>query len=315
MHGRIAFAGPFDFELTLRLACAAPLAIAGREWRPAPDHWHGREYHRVVWWTGQPALLRIKNQGVVESPKLEWWLEGADAEGHPERIAERVRRMFSADVDLSACYASFRPDPVLSTLAQQFYGLRVLRFPSLFEGMANTILEQQLNFWFASQVKRRLIETFGPAVSYQGCTYHGYPSPSALMRLRPEDLRPLQISAPKARALIGLAQAACARTEALETGLSSILAVTGEGETALEAACEHLMQLRGVGRWSAEYVLLRGLGVTDALPAGDVGLQRSVRQLYRLRSPVTPLALRRRWRKLSPWRGYAAYYVWLTQWA
>jgi len=99
--------------------------------------------------------------------------------------------------------------------------------------------------------------------------------------------------------------------------LSSIARAEAAGELTSDAlhtlgaekACLRLMSLPGVGRQAAEAVLLHGLGYTDALPADDIRLRRSVEHLYALRAPVTALALRRRWRPLAPWRGYAALYA------
>ncbi len=305
LQGRVAVAGPFDLELSARLLCAPPRA--GRDWSAAGDYWHGREYRRVVWWTGQPALLRLSNRGSIDNPNLGWRLTGAsrDSDYAPHTVtgvASRVRAMVSADTDLAACYASFRGDPVLEPLTQRFCGLRVLRFPSLYECLVATILEQQLNFWFAAQVKRQLYTAFGPEVEFEGHRYRGVPAPAVLAGLTPEALRPLQVSAPKARALAAMARAA----------LAGELHPPSEHDA--EAVIEHLMRLRGVGRWSAAYARLRGLGHTDALPLQDAGLLRSVTLLYGSRTSLTPQALERKWRRFAPWRGYAAYYIWLTQW-
>jgi DNA-3-methyladenine glycosylase II len=308
MRGRLDITGPLDLELSARLLCAPPRA--GRAWHATGDYWHGHEYRRIVWWTGQPALLRLFNRGSIDHPDVGWRLEGVTGgvtggAGERAAIAHRVRHLISADTDLAACYASFRSDPVLGPLSERFCGLRILRFPSLYECLVATILEQQLNFWFAAQVKRQLFTAHGPEIVFEGRHYIGVPAPARLAELTPEALRPLQISAPKARALAAVA--AAARDGRLDPPPDP------DAHDA-EAVAEHLMRLRGVGRWSATYARLRGLGHTDALPSDDVGLLRSVTHLYSARSPVTPQGLQRRWKKLAPWRGYATYYVWLTQW-
>lgn len=289
-----------------------------RRARPAPspaprpsglsalDHWQGREYRRVVWLAGTPWLLRLKSCGLVDRPEVAWRLEGDAAAAPPARAnAEAlVRRIISADLDLPAFYRALAADNVLADLARRFHGLRLIRFPSLYECLVSTVLEQQLNYLFANTVKRRLAEAAGPRIEFDGKTYHGLPCAADLAGMLPADLRALQISLPKARYLLALA-AAAAQGGLDEDRLARL---------PLDEATAALRQFAGVGDWTAAYALLRGLGHTDALPAGDVGLQRAVAALYDLRAPATPLAIQRRWRSLAPWRGYATFYSWFTLW-
>ncbi len=53
-----------------------------------------------------------------------------------------------------------------------------------------------------------------------------------------------------------------------------------------QAALERLYELRGVGRWSGEYVLLRGLGRTDTFPGDDVGARNKLKNLLSLKEPL-----------------------------
>jgi DNA-3-methyladenine glycosylase II len=75
---------------------------------------------------------------------------------------------------------------------------------------------------------------------------------------------------------------------------------------------EQLQTLVGIGRWTAEYVLLRGLGHADSIPAGDVALQRAIGRAYygRMATEAEVRTLAEPW---APWRGYAAVTWWYTQ--
>ena len=289
--GRLRPAGPLDFQLSL----AAPHAMG------AGAH----AYQGVVAWGGAPAVLHLRGRGVVERPELDWRIEGATAD--PTAVSARLERWVSADVDLAACYAAFARDPVLAALAQRLHGLRVLRAPSLYSGLLAAVLDQQQGFGGGAAKLARLRTALGPPAP-SDASVHGDPPPVTLARMRPDALAAselaLGIGLPQARALIAVARAAAAG--ALDDEEWATLP--------LDTARERLLKLRGVGRWSADCALLAALGHTDALPAEDPGLLRLARRLYALRAPLTPQALHRRWAKLAPWRGYAAYYVLFTQW-
>jgi len=302
---RVAPVAPFDFEMSLRFVCQPPRTVAASSWEPGADVWTGREYRRVLWLGGRPLLLLLRNAGLVDKPALEWRVAGATLNDAEQKAVQEIAgHMVSADIDLAPFYARARLDPVLNDLRDQYYGLKVIRFPSLYECLVSTVLEQQINLLFAATLKRRLMETFGPVVEHDGRPWRGYPPPETLARLIPDQLRPLQISERKASYLIGIARA-FAEGKIDEAGLRREPA---------EKAVETLTGLRGIGRWTAEYSLLRGLGHTDVLPADDVGLQRTAGLLYGLKAPATAMSIRRRWKRLSPWQGYAALYLWFTYW-
>jgi DNA-3-methyladenine glycosylase II len=79
-----------------------------------------------------------------------------------------------------------------------------------------------------------------------------------------------------------------------------------------DEARQALMALRGVGRWTAEYALMRGLGARDELPAADVGLQIAATRLYGLERRPTEPELRALAEPWTGWRSYYAFYLWFT---
>jgi DNA-3-methyladenine glycosylase II len=78
-----------------------------------------------------------------------------------------------------------------------------------------------------------------------------------------------------------------------------------------DEALVKLQTLVGIGRWTAEYVLLRGLGYPDSIPAGDVALQRAIGLAYYGR-PATEAEVRLTALPWAPWRGYAAMCWWFS---
>ena len=79
-----------------------------------------------------------------------------------------------------------------------------------------------------------------------------------------------------------------------------------------DEAVAELTRLRGVGRWTAEYVCLRGLGHRDAIPAADVGLKIAIGRAYGLGRQATEAEIRALAERWAGWRGHAAFCWWYS---
>jgi DNA-3-methyladenine glycosylase II len=138
----------------------------------------------------------------------------------------------------------------------------------------------------------RLAVAFGATFVEGDETVHAFPRPEDLAGLSPADLRQFGFSRQKGRSIVELAQSVAEGQMDLEG-----LAVLPDDE-----AVNRLCKLRGVGRWTAEYVLLRGLGRTHVFPADDVGARNNLQRLLRLANPLDYEEVRH---VLSRWDGYA----------
>jgi len=121
---------------------------------------------------------------------------------------------------------------------------------------------------------------------------YAFPRPDDVARCRLDSLRRRGFSRQKARALLELARAIVEEHLDLE-GLAALDD---------EAAVVRLLQIKGVGRWTAEYVLLRGLGRLHIFPGDDVGARKALGHLLGRRKPLDYPGVRR---ALAPWKPYA----------
>jgi DNA-3-methyladenine glycosylase II len=220
------------------------------------------------------------------------------------RVVPAVRRL-AADVwsladDLRCCYRLLGADPVMAPLVRQWRGLRNVRTPNLYEALAIAILNQQISVAAAEAIRRRLHAALGDRLTFAGTTYIGFPSPRRLRATSPRTLRGLGLSRQKARYILEVADRAAA-------GLLEPARFDGVSD---EEAITMLMDVPGVGRWTAEIALMRGLGRRDIFPAGDLGLivaaQRVFGHAVRLREDDMRV-LAERWKG---WRTYGALYLW-----
>lgn len=295
---------PFSFTKTLRFILSPPALLNGRRFAPLLDYFEDGEYRRVAEVGGQPILYGVCEHQTSPVTLRARILSGPAGPAAKSAVESLVARQFSTNLDLGPFARLAERDRVLAKLCAHFQGMRIPQAASVYETLISAILEQQINLTFAHQVKKALIETYGKSVEYERRRYNAFPEPAALAITTPRELRRLQISGPKARYIIGISRATLDGTLDLE-GLRSV-----EPSVALAKLLEH----KGVGPWTAQYVGLRALGHVDCLPAADVGLQKAIQTFYGLRKqpPAKKVeALARPW---SGWRSYATFYLWLTYW-
>ena len=197
------------------------------------------------------------------------------------------------DPDL-ACRHLMAADPRLGELMEKAgpFTMRPIPTQSLFAALARSIVYQQLSGKAAGTILARTIQLFAP---------RRFPTPRDLLEAPVEQLRSAGLSANKAAALKDLA----ART--LDGTVPSLAQVRRMDD---ETIIERLTEVRGIGRWTVEMLLIFRLGRPDVLPLTDLGVRKGfARTFKRGRMPEAAAMLRRaeRWR---PYRSVASWYMW-----
>jgi DNA-3-methyladenine glycosylase II len=243
----------------------------------------------------------VEQVGAPGRAVLDVRLEGPDAASEAALDAARrvVDRALGASTDVAAFYRAHRADPLLAASIRDFRGLRVAGVPSLWEALVSAILAQQVNLMFAYDIRRELALSFGWRARILGREFVAFPAPEALAGETPRRLRRFRLSGSKARAIAGLARAFAKGTLSED----EIVALPDE------EGIERLTSFRGVGRWTAEIALLRGLGRTDIFPAGDLGVVKYLAQgLLGRSAKAKEDEMRRFAERWKPHRGYALVY-------
>jgi len=248
---------------------AAPFRLDLTAWalrrRPdnAVDRLEGGVYRRVLVADGAPVSLSVRQVGGVDSPRLEIEAAGDMAAAEVAHAAQAsLVRVLGLSFDMSAFHQLAAADAYLGPLAARLRGIRPPRYPSAFEALVNAVVCQQITLSLGIRVLNRLVEGYGLAVG----DAHAFPRPEDLAGADPDRLRALGLSAQKARAVVDVAQ----RVASGDLDLEGLAGLDDE------AAIARLVELRGVGRWSAEYLLLRGLGRVHVFPGDDSGLRRNL---------------------------------------
>ena len=161
-----------------------------------------------------------------------------------------------------------------------------------YRSLLRAILYQQLTGPAAAAIEKRFLALFGGRS----------PRPQELLSTSPEAMRSTGVSRQKAGYLHSLAEHAEAGT-------------LGNGRLHRkpdDEVIEIVTQIKGVGRWTADMLLMFCLGRPDVLPVGDLGVQNAMKKAYRLDAPPDPptmLEIAESWR---PYRSAGAWYLWRT---
>lgn len=258
------------------------------------DRWDGTTYRRVIVLGDTPTELAVRQAGSIAAPRLV-----VTATPTPRSSVDRRRvrwlvgRLLGARIDLTDWYRTASGDARLGTLAAAFSGMKPPRFPTMFEAVVNAFACQQLSLEVGLELLNRLASLCGARVGSGSDTRYAFPMAQDVARVSLEDCRAIGFSRQKAQALVSLAQA-------ITRGELDLEALAREADE--PTTRRRLLELRGIGRWSAEYVLLRGLGRLDVFPGDDVGAQKSLaRWLGRSRRPDYAFVSR----AVKPWSPFA----------
>jgi DNA-3-methyladenine glycosylase II len=290
----------------LQIEACAPFRLDLTAWalrrnaRNAVDRWGTATYERVLSVAGGPVALSVTEVAGPGAPRLSILVAGRQIDEPVEELVCRtVDKLLGLSVDLSQFAAMAAPDPLLGPLAARMRGLKPPRFPTVFEGLINGIACQQLSLPVGIQLLNRLAADRGKAVSGDPDGPRAFPDPEELASLDTGDVKRHGFSTSKARTIIEVAQAVVADRLDLE-GLQGL----DDG-----AAIERLTGLRGIGRWTAEYVLLRGLGRLHIFPGDDVGAHNKLRHLFGVDTSLDYDAVHRLVARWHPYAGVVYFHL------
>jgi len=276
-HARITLTPSplLNFALTARVLRRSPRNVIDRVDQDGT-------WTRAVVLSDGPALLRGRQHAATLV------FDAAPAGAADRRAVEAlVTRMFSPDLDLAPFWRRARGERGFAELARRCAGLRPQRFPTLFEALVNGICCQQLSLAAGMTRLGHLAERFG-ARTQDGARV-GPPEPGLIARAPLSAIRQAGLSARRAAELRDLARLPLERFERELTSLPDA------------EARARLLELPGIGPWTADYVLLRGLGRLDIFPAGDVGAANTLGRVLGRR--IEPPAALRFAARFAPLRG------------
>ena len=273
--------GPHDFELCLR---------SGRSFSPEESQ-DFSIFRSAVRIQDEPIMLEL-HQIRRNPPRFEVSTDWPENGSEVKRIAKRI---VFADLDLRPFYRVAASHSVLGPITKKLAGLKPMRPPSLFEMLVIAITEQQISLAAAYRIRTRIIERYGDPVN----GLWAFPTPRRLSESSVNHLMTCGLSHRKAEYVKGLAF----RVANGLLDLSRLEKMPDEDVRSI------LLQERGLGPWSADYFLVRGLSRPDRVPIDDLGVRSVVGRYLGRGGRLSPQGTSRKLSSFKPYRGLAAFYL------
>lgn len=259
-----------------------------RDIRSVTERLTGDVYTAAVRLSDGPALLTLQ----LASDRIRAEISrGSTFEAHTLVVG-----LLGLDQD-AAAFARLAQRLGLARLVAGRHELRISQTPSVFDGLLWSIIGQQINFPFACQLRRRLVERAGTPLA---AGLIAPPTPSAVAALEPADLLPLQFSRQKTDYVI-------TTSRLITGGQLDLAALRLMSATRAERT---LLAIRGLGPWSVNYLMMRALGFPDCVPLGDTGVTSGLHALLKLDDRPDLDATKRLMTVFAPYRSLATNHLW-----
>jgi DNA-3-methyladenine glycosylase II len=284
---------PFNFDLTAHI-----FSFGDKQIRIYANG----QFSQVLKVNGKIVLVKLTSTGIVEQPKIIAEMKSISpiTPQDGQKIEEAIKFIFNLNFDLCAFYSELKNDYTMTQFAQQLYGLKNPTTPTVFEALVDSIVEQQISIKVAHTLEERLVKKFGEALTLDGETYYAYPTPQNIARVSVEEIGNCGLSQRKAEYIHGVAK------------------LIADGKLDLDQLKIHqnpeeiiaeLDEIRGIGVWTAELTMLRGMQKLDALPADDLGIRRVISKYYCGEKPIKADEAREIAKSWGKWKGLAAFYL------
>jgi AraC family transcriptional regulator, regulatory protein of adaptative response / DNA-3-methyladenine glycosylase II len=270
------------------------LAYLGARAMPGVEIVKDRRYRRVISVGERPSVLCIDFSRDAEGLVRAGCELGARVNSN--ELREMVAGLVDCDAPVGEIAAHLSRDKALGSLVQRHPGIRIPGTVSPFELAVRAILGQQVSVGTARTLAGRVAATWGTALDAEDAGLsHSFPGPGELRSASLEEVGTSPLRAGAVRALAA----------AVEDGRIRLRRGTGDlRET--EAA---LLGIKGIGPWTAAYIMVRAMGDRDAIPTADLGLRQALAPRARV---LTARELAMRAEPWRPWRAYAAAHLWNT---
>jgi len=271
----LAFRPPYDWQTIIRFYMSHPI--------PGVERVTDESFERVFRLGNTIGFFQV--QAMVDEPQLKLRIVAAQPKIFFE-VVRRVRRMFDLDSDPILIANCFAQVPILSKLYDRFPGLRLPRGWDLFETAICSVLGQLVSAAQRTNLVGQLVRGYGDEITHpvSGETTCLFPGPEVLAK---SDLSEVRTTVARRKAVRDFSRRVLAGAISLSEAQDP------------KAFRKALLETKGLGPWSAEYISLRAIDDTDAFPKTDLILKRAL-ELH----PDLDLEL------IRPWRSYAAIYLW-----
>lgn len=249
---------PYNFATLLALLRRFPC--------PSSFTIHENAYYQTLRQDHALSLVRVTQ--VHDQLALQQIIGAADE----AVIKAQLAQILGTHQDSGAFYAFAKVHPALWSVVEPLVGLPIYCTPDIYHALIAVIIEQHISWAAAQRGQRALVEWGGNFIAHEGIRHYAFPTPPQLANATIDDLRPLKITFKRMQLLIDISRAVVEGT----------LDLQGTAQLPPEAVYKALLNIKGVGHWTASVVVGRVFGVFPYVPHNDVGLQAAVARYFQV---------------------------------
>jgi len=282
---------PYDFDLQWKFYSSSK--------EPQPEIYKNGIWRRAFKIDDRLIPVAVTSTGTIEKPRLEINVFSKLNTKEEKYILSKITDIFRLRDNLKALYDFMEQDKILRRVKNKLYGLRPPGIgASIFEGAIRVIIQQQISLQVAYVMTGALVKRFGERAKINGELYYDFPSPQVLANADENELRMCKLSRHKSKYIKELALKVVNGYD-----LEKIKRLNNE------EAIDELMKFKGIGRWTAELILITTLGRMDLCVPDDLGARKAVSYFYFNRKLQSGDEVRRFTKKWGKFKGWIIYYL------
>ena len=290
VHGKLVPVHPFDFSKSINfMNMFSPTS--------GEQTLHDLSFTKAVYIEDQTMAFRLENNGTVEEPVLLYTLFSRESiTDHLEsELLNRIKFFLSLEDDLKPFYDHGMKDKNFQTVIKKLYGLHQVKFLTPFEAACWAVLSQRISMNVAHNMKERLTQAVGDNISVDGVDYLTFPSADQIKNLGVENLTLILKNHRKSEYIMNV-------SESFSTVEEDFLR-----NAPLDEVKNWLLDIKGIGEWSAHLELIRGLGRMEELSENDRMLTSCAKKVYG--NEITEENLKDIAVSYGDYQGYWTYYL------
>ncbi|MEN0658469.1 hypothetical protein NST11_03515 [Caldifermentibacillus hisashii] len=278
---------PFDFEKTIRFLGGFP---------PTKKEQTLNENHltKAILMNDQIFVFDLQSEGDIENPKLIYTIfsDKDISDKSLKMLEKKIDHFLSLSDDLKEFYTLASEDPWFQHINKKLYGYHQVKFLTPFESACWAIFTQKTPTNIAKEIKMRFCENFGQSLEINNQCYSAFPEPVNILRASEEEVAEMVKNKRKTQYLMSVCEAFSDVDEQFLT----------DGD--YDEVEYWLKAIKGIGEWSASFILIRGIGRMERLPVSEKMLLKVFSETYKGDQDVKVIA-----NHYGNWKGYWAHYL------
>jgi DNA-3-methyladenine glycosylase II len=259
-------------------------------------------YNQVLNLDNMLVLVKITQQGTTRKPKLTIELTASQPITAKTKACAQntIEYIFNLNLDLNEFYHHIENDAAMHKITSTLRGFKYPTTPTTFESLVDSIVEQQISIKIARTIEERLAMRFGDNLQLDDECFYAFPTPQNIDVASIDDIKSCGLSQRKAEYIYGAAHR-------IVTGELDLESMKTSPDT--DKIITELDGIKGIGVWTAELTLFRGMQRLEVLPADDFGIRRVISNYYCNGQPIKAPQAREIGKAWDKWQGLAAFYL------